>query len=117
MAAYEENDVSWKKPAWATNGPGLRKTGRAPDKKLESDITSLPHQKEDGPFSKPEWTEDVGDMDKPEGNLAKDITSAPHTSSDLQWQKPDWTKEAGLKGTGKGDKLRSGNDIARPIGG
>ena len=77
----------------------------------------MPHQKEDGPFSKPEWTEDVGDMDKPEGNLAKDITSAPHTSSDLQWQKPDWTKEAGLKGTGKGDKLRSGNDIARPIGG
>lgn len=112
----EEQDYSWEKPAWAKNGPGLRKTGaNAATGKLEKPITSLPHQKDDGPFAKPEWTADVDTIEKPEGNLAKPITSA--TSDPTKWEKPDWTKKQTLKGTGKGDKLRSGNDIARPIGG
>lgn len=117
MADYEEDkDLSWEKPAWAKNGPGLRKTGaNAASGKLEKEITMLPHQKDDGPFSKPEWTADVGDMPKPEDNLAKPITTA--TTDGNSWEKPDWTKKPVLKGTGKGDKLRTGKDIARPIGG
>ena len=117
MADYEEEkDYSWEKPAWAKNGPALRKTGaNAATGKLEKPITNLPHQKEDGPFSKPEWTADVSTMPKPEQDLAKPITSA--TSDGTKWEKPDWTKKPVLKGTGKGDKLRTGKDIARPIGG
>ena len=111
----EEKDLSWEKPAWAKNGPGLRKTGaNAATGKLEKPITSLPHQKDDGPFSKPEWTEDVGHMPKPEGDLAKPVTTA---TSAPGWEKPDWTKKPVLKGTGKGEKLREGKEIARPIGG
>lgn len=118
MADYDEDgrEITWEKPAWAKNGPGLRKTGaNAASGKLEKGITMLPHQKEDGPFSKPEWTEDVSAMPKTGENLAKPITSA--TSDGTKWEKPDWTKKPTLKGTGKGDKLRSGGEIARPIGG
>ena len=115
MADWEEKDLSWEKPAWAKNGPGLRKTGaNAATGKLEKPITSLPHQKDDGPFSKPEWTEDVSHMPKPEGDLAKPVTTA---TSAPGWEKPDWTKKPVLKGTGKGEKLREGKEIARPIGG
>ena len=117
MADYEEErEISWEKPAWAKNGPALRKTGAdVGSGKLEKPITSLPHQKEDGPFSKPEWTADVSSMPKTGDNRAKPITSA--TSDGTKWEKPDWTKKPVLKGTGKGDKLRTGKDIARPIGG
>jgi hypothetical protein len=116
MADWEEKEIAWEKPAWAKNGPALRKTGaNAATGKLEKPITSLPHQKDDGPFAKPEWTADVSTIEKPAGNLAKPITSA--TSDPTKWEKPDWTKKPVLKGTGKGDKLRTGGDIARPIGG
>ena len=116
MADYdEEKDLSWEKPAWAKNGPGLRKTGVNAGGNLAKPITSLPHQKDDGPFSKPEWTADVSSMPKPEDDLAKPITSA--TADGTKWEKPDWTKKPVLKGTNKGDKLRAGGEIARPIGG
>lgn len=118
MADYDEKPIEWEKPAWAKNGPGLRKTGaNAASGKLEKDITSAPHKASDGPFSKPEWTGDVTDMHKPEEDLAKPITSATDQSAGTSWEKPDWTKKPVLKGTGKGEKLRSGSDIARPIGG
>ena len=33
------------------------------------------------------------------------------------FQKPGWTKDAGLAETNKGQKLKEGGEIARPIGG
>jgi hypothetical protein len=115
----DDRDLSWQKPDWTKNTK-LRPTGKA-DKLKEGDlakpITMLPHMKEDGPFEKPQWTGEV----KQEKNIAdpaKPITSLPHAGeTDLSFQKPDWTKENKLRGTGKGDALKSGKEIARPIGG
>lgn len=68
----------------------------------------------------PGWTGEAQNLPKPQGNLEKPITSAPHTGgsgSDLHFKKPEWTKESGLQNTSKGSALKSGQEIARPIGG
>jgi len=119
--ADDDRDLSWKKPDWTKNMK-LKPTGKADKMKegnLASPITSLPHQKADGPFEKPGWTGDVKDQPKPTGDLAKPITDLPHGAGgkDLSFQKPDWTKEKGLQETGKGQALKEGKEIARPIGG
>ncbi|EEC45073.1 predicted protein [Phaeodactylum tricornutum CCAP 1055/1] len=118
----EERDLSWEKPSWAKNGPALRATGRADQMKggdLASPITNLPHQKEDGPFEKPEWTGTVSQKVHPSQDLAKPITSLPHggAGSSLAFEKPSWTKESNVKITKKGEAMKSGKEIARPIGG
>jgi hypothetical protein len=91
---------------------------------LEKPITNLPHLKDQGPgFSKPEWTDEVagkGDYGIGDKSLAKPITSLPHgavAESTLEFQKPEWTTNNHLRGTGKGEKLKQGAEIARPIGG
>jgi hypothetical protein len=121
----EEQDLSWKKPDWATNGPKLKSTGKGDEVKsggnLAAPITNLPHQKEDGPFQKPEWTGDVANKESTiDGDLAKPITNLPHADvkgANLAFEKPDWTKQPVLKSSNKGEALKSGAEIARPIGG
>jgi hypothetical protein len=117
----DEKEFGWEKPAWAT-GTNLKKTGKTPAADLAKPITNLPHLKTgDAPgFEKPQWTAEVKEDKGIEGDLAKPITNLPHggvADPNLQFQKPEWTKEAGLHNTGKGDKLKEGKDIARPIGG
>jgi hypothetical protein len=155
----QEQDISWKKPAWAT-GTKLKSTGKGKqmmtEGNLASDITNAPHTKAEGEqnFSKPEWTggvseSKVGDgnlakpitnmphgeggttgWEKPEwansssnskvgdGNLAKPITNSPHGEGGTGWEKPAWAQSTNLKDTGgRGAALKSGKEIARPIGG
>jgi hypothetical protein len=118
----QEQDISWKKPDWAT-GNKLKSTGKGQqmmtEGNLASAITNLPHSKGEGEgnFSKPEWTGGVGESTI-RGDLAKPITNLPHAGEkDLSFEKPAWTQNAGLRGTGKGEALKSGKEIARPIGG
>jgi hypothetical protein len=116
-------DLSWSKPDWATSGPKLRSTGKGAEVKsggnLAAPITSLPHQKQDGPFEKPEWTGDVASKGTTiEGDLAKPITSLPHDgNANLSFEKPEWTKKPPIQTSAKGEALKSGVEIARPIGG
>lgn len=118
----DDRDFSWEKPAWAKNGPGLRKTGRGQEmvggRDLAAPITLLPHLNKDGPFQKPEWTEEVEKLEKPTSDLAKPITSLPHSGNKaLEFEKPEWTKKPVLHTSDKGAALKSGKEIARPIGG
>jgi hypothetical protein len=57
------NDISWKKPDWAT-GSKLKSTGKAHLMKTEGNlaapITNLPHSNPEGNFAKPEWTGNSG---------------------------------------------------------
>lgn len=120
MADDDHKPIGWEKPAWTT-GANLKKTGKSATDNLAKPITDLPHMK-DGQapgFEKPQWTGEVKEDKGIHGDLAKPITSAPHSGADpsLQFQKPDWTKDKALHSTGKGDKLKEGKDIARPIGG
>lgn len=122
----DDKDLSWKKPDWTTNVK-LRSTGKADIVKqggtLAAPITELPHvKKEDLDFKKPEWTEEVSAKEgtRIQGDLAKPITSLPHTGvpdKDLSFAKPDWTQKPVLKESSKGSALKTGKDIARPIGG
>lgn len=67
-----------------------------------------------------QWTEDAKGSAKPEGNLEKPITNLPHGGGgqDLSFKKPDWAEKGpNLQNTRKGDALKSGLEIARPIGG
>lgn len=115
-----EQDIAWQKPDWTKNTK-LRSTGKSAAGNLAKPITNLPHQKDQGPgFSKPEWTDEVAGKDSiGQKDLAKPITDLPHGAGDsnLSFAKPAWTKDDGLQNTGKGDKLKSGGDISRPIGG
>jgi hypothetical protein len=118
-----EQDLAWKKPDWAT-GTKLKSTGKAQqmmtDGNLASDITNAPHTKTEGEgnFSKPEWQDGVSESKVGEGNLAKPITNMPHGAGGTGWEKPAWAKNTTLKDTGgRGAALKSGQEIARPIGG
>lgn len=115
----EHNPIEWEKPAW-TKGAGLKKTGKSVTENLAKPITSLPHLK-DGEvptFEKPQWTAEVKEDKGIEGDLAKPITALAHGADpSLAFKKPEWTADAGLHATGKGEKLKDGQDIARPIGG
>lgn len=115
----DEPNLAWEKPSWATGGVSLKSTGRADkmkgDGNLAAPITSLPHQKETGPFQKPEWTGNVA-ASNINGDLAKPITAATQNAN-LAFQKPDWTKAPNVRATAKGDALKEGKEIARPIGG
>ncbi|KAL7578788.1 hypothetical protein ACA910_016012 [Epithemia clementina (nom. ined.)] len=118
----DNRDFAWEKPAWATQGPGLRKTGRGEQmvggRDLAAPITTLPHLNKDGPFEKPQWTGEVDKIPKPTTDLAKPITSLPHSGDkSLEFQKPEWTKKPVLHESDKGQALKSGKEIARPIGG
>lgn len=115
----EEQNIGWQKPDWTTNTK-LRSTGKSAAGNLAKPITNLPHQKDQGPgFSKPEWTDEVsGKVGIGDKSLAKPITDLPHGADpSLAFEKPGWTKDAGLQSTGKGEKLKEGKDISRPIGG
>ena len=126
MSFDDDKDLSWKKPDWTKNTK-LRSTGMADVVKkggnLAAPITNLPHQMDDGPFSKPEWTDVVKPEERHvEGDLAKPITNLPHATAgdgnnDLAFKKPDWTKKPNLKESNKGEALKAGKEIARPIGG
>lgn len=120
FTSEEEQSIGWQKPDWTTNTK-LRSTGKSAAGNLAKPITNLPHQKDQGPgFSKPEWTDEVAGKDHSLGekSLAKPITDLPHSADPaLSFEKPEWTKNAGLHATGKGEKLKSGKDISRPIGG
>ena len=117
----EEPSIGWQKPDWTKNTK-LRSTGKSAAGNLAKPITNLPHQKDQGPgFSKPEWTDEVcGKVSIGDKSLAKPITDLPHggcSDPNLAFEKPEWTKNAGLQSTGKGEKLKEGKDISRPIGG
>jgi hypothetical protein len=120
MADDDQKEFGWEKPAWAT-GTKLKKTGKSVTDNLAKPITDLPHMKDGAApgFEKPQWTGEVKEDKGIHGDLAKPITNAPHGGADpnLQFQKPDWTKEPVLHTTSKGEKLKEGKEIARPIGG
>jgi len=117
----DQKELGWEKPAWTKNA-GLKKTPKGDAVKqgadLQAPITNLPHLQEDGPFSKPEWTGQVPE-EKKIHDPAKPITALPHGAGgkDLSFEKPDWTKKTNLQATKKGEALKSGKEIARPIGG
>ena len=126
MSYDDGKDLSWQKPAWATGGTKLRSTGKADVLKtggnLAAPITDLPHQKkEDLTFQKPEWTGEVEGKvgQRVHGDLAKPITSLPHAGADknLAFEKPDWTKKPVLHTSAKGEAMKAGASISRPIGG
>lgn len=85
----EPKDYAWEKPSWAKNGPKLRATGKADKMKA--------------------------------GNLAAPVTNirdyVATEKQELDFQRPDLSKDKLLKGTTKGEALKTGGDIARPIGG
>lgn len=120
MPFETDESLAWQKPDWTKNTK-LKPTGKSAAGNLAKPITNLPHQKDQGPgFSKPEWTDEVGESGLGDKSLAKPITTLPHGAAadkSLEFAKPEWTKDAGLATTGKADKLKSGGDIARPIGG
>lgn len=77
----------------------MRATGKGEklktDGNLAAPITSLPHQKQEGPFSKPDWTGPVQNQtpNRPQGKLEKPITELPHVAAaaeekDLTFKKP-----------------------------
>jgi hypothetical protein len=107
----------FQKPQWT----GDVKEDKGIHGDLAKPITSAPHGSADPSlsFKKPEWTKEVKEDKGIHGDLAKPITSAPHGGADpnLSFAKPEWTKDAGLQTTGKGQKLKEGKEIARPIGG
>eukprot|EP00522_Entomoneis_paludosa_P015431 CAMPEP_0172444066 /NCGR_PEP_ID=MMETSP1065-20121228/4195_1 /TAXON_ID=265537 /ORGANISM="Amphiprora paludosa, Strain CCMP125" /LENGTH=124 /DNA_ID=CAMNT_0013194485 /DNA_START=47 /DNA_END=421 /DNA_ORIENTATION=+ len=116
----EHSDITWEKPAWA-KGATLKKTGRGDAVKqggnLAAPITDLPHQEKQN-FEKPGWTGDVEHIEKPQSDLAKPITNIRETGDkNLEFEKPEWTKKKVLKDSGKGEAIKSGKEIARPIGG
>eukprot|EP00523_Entomoneis_sp_CCMP467_P012759 CAMPEP_0168799286 /NCGR_PEP_ID=MMETSP0725-20121227/18348_1 /TAXON_ID=265536 /ORGANISM="Amphiprora sp., Strain CCMP467" /LENGTH=130 /DNA_ID=CAMNT_0008850739 /DNA_START=32 /DNA_END=424 /DNA_ORIENTATION=- len=121
----DNSDITWEKPAWAKGGVALKKTagGENGGEKLKSgstnlaaDITSAPHKKPHN-FQTPGWTEEAGSGEKPL-DLAKPITNIRETGDkNLAFEKPEWTKTKVLKESDKGGALKSGQEIARPIGG
>lgn len=123
MPFDQDPDLSWKKPDWTTNAK-LRPTGKSASGNLAKPITNLPHQKAEGEtnFQKPEYIDSVPEKTANLGDksLAKPITALAHgacSDPNLAFEKPEWTKDSGLNNTGKGDKLKTGQDISRPIGG
>mmetsp|Transcript_6748 Transcript_6748/g.8738 ORF Transcript_6748/g.8738 Transcript_6748/m.8738 type:complete len:125 (-) Transcript_6748:186-560(-) len=117
----DQNEIGWEKPAWAKSA-GLKKTSRGDAVKgggnLASPITDLPHQSKDGNFAKPGWTGSAAEKPKPQTDLAMPITTIRDSGDEkLAFVKPEWTKTAGLKESEKGSSIKSGGEIARPIGG
>jgi hypothetical protein len=124
--AAEKKDLSFKKPDWTKNTK-LRSTGKADVLKTEGNlakpITSLPHLGKQ--FDKDEPTM----LEKSTGSSSLLVNNKPTVNSQdddqencggdktIGWEKPDWTKKPVLKGTAKGDKLKSGGTLSRPIGG
>lgn len=63
-------------------------------------------------FEKPEWTKTAAAETKKTEPAPSDDTSS------LAWTKPEWaTKGPKLRTTKKGEALKSGKEIVRPIGG
>lgn len=117
--AAESKDLSFKKPDWTTNIK-LKSTGKGDVLKSAGDlarpITSLPHIGKEFNKSEPTMIE--------KNNLvpASELESAKKSANDsgekkIEWEKPDWTKKPVLKGSSKGEQLKSGATLSRPIGG
>jgi len=83
----DAKEYTWEKPSWTQ--PHLKPTGKA-------------------------------DVMKTEGNLAAPITNikevAEKEKMELNFKKPEWTRESSLKGTKKGEMLKSGENLNRSIG-
>jgi hypothetical protein len=134
-AGYYDGDykdrpsTAWEKPDWAKKS-SLRSTGEGKSMKeagnLAKPITSLPHLKPEKNFAKPERAEEqqmreTGKLQvlKTEGNLAKPSTALPQEvaagMNDYSWEKPDWATNSKLRGTKNAEKLKSGENLSRPI--
>lgn len=132
-------NLEWEKPDWTASSPL-----RSPKKSVGSIGSPQPvieHKKIE--WEKPDWTKkpilkptEKGQQLKTAGTLEKPITfplgKGEGINTEVQpdvvlrnkvtgeektigWEKPDWTKKPVLKATGKGEALRSGVEIARPI--
>jgi hypothetical protein len=122
--AAEKKDLSFQKPDWTKNTK-LRSTGKAEVLKSEGNlakpITSLPHLGKEFDKDEPTMLEKANST--PVQKVVADYSNNNDDNADevddkkIGWEKPDWTKKPVLKGTAKGDKLKSGGTLSRPIGG
>lgn len=99
----------WEKPSWAKENK-LKKTekGQAVKKgvDLQGPITQAPHLK-DSKSSIPQQ--------EPKKKLKHKAPASPSKTSKIEWEKPDWTKKPKLKKTEKGQAVKKGADLQRPI--
>lgn len=126
--AADNKDLSFKKPDWTKNMK-LRSTGKGEVLKTEGNlakpITSLPHMGKQFDKVEPTMLEKSHSPARSEpkptytssSNNCTSNTDAEMDDRKIEWAKPDWTKKPVLKGTAKGDKLKSGATLSRPIGG
>jgi hypothetical protein len=118
--AAEKKDLSFKKPDWTKNTK-LRSTGKGEvlmsEGNLAKPITSLPHMGKE--FDKHEPTMIEKSHISPNTKQYADDDNNVNEGEDkkIGWEKPDWAKSSVLKGTAKGDKLKSGGTLSLPIGG
>lgn len=132
--------IAWTKPDWTKNTK-LRPTGKSAKENLAKPITSLPHLKKSDtdfapttPAATPKSkVKQVPKTPTPSGSdamAAKAICpkSAPTRANaavsmgnedlpQIEWTKPEWTRKKVLRDTSKGQKILSGQEISRPIGG
>lgn len=128
IAELAEGDekLAWKKPDWATKGPGLSATGKGGKADLQTPITNISEVAEGDDklaWKKPAWAT-KGPGLKATGKGGKSDLQTPITNiSDvaegddkLAWKKPAWaTNGPGLKATKKGEKLKEQGNLERPI--
>jgi hypothetical protein len=104
-------NIAWEKPDWAKKS-SLRATGEGENLKkagnLAKPITSLSHLKAEG------WTEEQQLHETEKAQVPQEAATG---EKDYAWEKPDWAKNSKLKGTKNAEKLKSGENLSRPIGG
>jgi hypothetical protein len=137
--------LAWQKPDWTKNTK-LRPTGKSTKETLSLPITTLPQLTKNAaeggstasvvsapvtPKALKQKIKAAAPTTPPSKRASappvcpKSAPSRPHapvsmTSDDLpkiEWTKPDWTRKKVLRETSKGQKLMSGQEISRPIGG
>jgi len=124
--AEGDDKLAWKKPDWATKGPGLHQTGKGGQSDLQTPITNISEVVEGDDklaWKKPDWaTKGPGLKNTGKGGQSDlqtpitNISEVAEGDDKLAWKKPDWaTKGPGLKSTKKGEKLKDGGNLARPI--
>lgn len=136
-----DSTIAWTKPDWTKNTK-LRPTGKSTKENLAKPITILPHLKHGessgselktpAAASKPKVKQAPKTPNPPSNSAPVTETACPKSAPSrpnapvsmgnedvpkIEWTKPDWTRKKVLRDTSKGQKILSGQEISRPIGG
>lgn len=112
VAPTRSKSYEWEKPEWTSNGLRSTKRGQLVKEGVDvaAPITHINKNSSDGNISAN--SDHVLEKERP---FRRQVSDDLIEKKSYEWEKPTWAKGSGLRSTGLGEAIKSGEKLERPI--